>query len=62
MYTDHDFLIKRDKKSLDCYTKFIITLPAVSISIWCLANTAYNALIYEHLRDILKNVTLHIVT
>jgi hypothetical protein len=62
MYTDREFLIPKEKKSLDWCTKCIITLPAISLSIWCLANTAYNALIYEHLHNILKNVTVHIET
>jgi len=62
MYTDREFLIKKEKKSLDLYTKCIITLPAISLSIWCLANTAYTVLFYHHIHNILKNVTIHIET
>ena len=62
MLTENDFFLPKKKKSNDCYFKFIITIPSLSLSIWCLNTTIYNALLYEHLRNILKNVTLHIKT
>jgi hypothetical protein len=62
MLTENDFLLPKKKNSLDWYTKFIITIPSLSFSVWCLATTAYNALLYEHLKNILKNVTIHIET
>ena len=49
------------KNSNWCY-KVIIAIPAVSYGVWCLAATAYTALIYEHVHNILKNVTIHIET
>jgi len=62
MFTEQEFLIPQNKQKLDWYTKFIITLPAISVSIWCLASTTYNVLIYQHLHNILRNVTLHVET
>ena len=60
MYPEEDFIFSKGKKPLDWCIKIIITIPALSISIWCIANTLYTALLYEHIRNILRNVTIHI--
>ena len=53
---------QEQKENKGLYEKIILTIPAISLSIWCLATTAYTALIYDHIHNIFKNVTIHIET
>ena len=62
MMLESDPLFRQRKENNGWYEKIILTLPAISISIWCLATTTYTVLIYENLHNILKNVTIHIET
>ena len=62
MMLESNPLIYQPKENKRWYEKIILTIPAISYSIWCLAATAYTALIYTHVHNILKNVTIHIET
>lgn len=49
-----------EQKRLDMCTKILLAIPALSISIWCLTNATFSILMYEHIRNILRNVTIHV--
>ncbi len=57
---ENEVFFERPRNNRSCYRSFILTIPALSYSLWCIAATTYTALIYEHVRNILKNVTIHI--
>ena len=59
---DSNLLFPQQKKNKGWYEKIILTIPAISFSIWCLATTTYTVLIYDHVHDMFKNVTIHIET
>lgn len=62
MMYETDPLFHQQKPNRGLYEKIILTIPALSYSIWCLSATAFTILIYEHVHNILKNVTIHIET
>lgn len=62
MMLESDPLFYQKKENRGWYEKIILTIPAISFSIWCTATTTYTVLIYEHIHNILKNVTIHIET
>ena len=62
MITDTDEFFYPPVQKTNWYLNTILTFPAISFSLWCIANTTYTILIYEHIHNILKNVTIHIET
>ena len=53
-------LFYEPKEKSNWYTNFILTIPSLTFSLWCVATTTYTALVYEHIKNILRNVTIHI--
>jgi hypothetical protein len=62
MLSDREPLFYREPREKNFCEVFILSIPAVAYSVWCIAATAYTALIYTHVHNILKNVTIHIET
>ena len=62
LLSDREPLFYREPKSKGICETLMLAVPAVAYSIWCIAATTYTALIYTHVHNILKNVTIHIET
>lgn len=62
MLNDREHLFYKEPKNKSVCETLILAVPSVAYSIWCIAATTYTALIYTHVHNILKNVTIHIET
>jgi len=62
MMIESEPLFYTQKGNKSWFDKLIVTIPVASFSVWCIASTAFTVLIYEHIHNILKNVTIHIET
>lgn len=60
--SDNEPLFYREPSKKNFCEIIIVSIPAVAYSVWCLAATFYTGLIYIHIHNILKNVTIHIET